>query len=97
MSEGLFKCYGESEESQELNEKKITTKNFYYKKLLIIYDHSMVDHIEDMKCFCCYHNYSSIIFGEKAFYLGFAMIQWRINKYIIEQSDPQQMLMSLII
>ncbi len=52
MSEGLFKCYGESEESQELNEKKITTKNFYYKKLLIIYDHSMVDHNKNMKCFC---------------------------------------------
>ena len=52
MSEGLFKCYGESEEFQELNEKKITTKNFCYNKLLIIYDHSIVDHIKNMKCFC---------------------------------------------
>ena len=74
MSEGLFKFYGKSEESRELNEKKITTKNFCFKKLLNIYDHSMFDHIEDMKCFCCYHNYSNINFDKLSFYLSFAMI-----------------------
>ena len=53
--------------------KKITTKNFYCKKIPIICDHLMVDHSEDMKCFCYYHHYSNIKFGKFSFYLGFAM------------------------
>ncbi|MFX1380026.1 MAG: hypothetical protein ACFFA4_13125, partial [Promethearchaeota archaeon] len=69
----LFKCYGKSEESHELNEKKFTTKNFCYKKMVIIYDHSTVDQSEDMKCFCYYHHYTNIKFDEFAFYLSFAM------------------------
>ncbi|MFX1304031.1 MAG: hypothetical protein ACFE9X_11810 [Promethearchaeota archaeon] len=64
MSEGVFKCYGKSEESQELNKKKITTKNFCFKKLFKIYDHSMVDHTENMKCFYWYHPYSNINFDK---------------------------------
>lgn len=49
----------------------------------------MVDHIEDMKCFCYYHHYSNIKFDKYTFYLSLAMIYWRIKKNIIDKSDRQ--------
>jgi len=56
----------------------------------------MVDHNEDMKCFCYYHHYSNIKFDKRAFYLSLAMIYWRIKKNRIDKSDPQQMFITKI-
>ena len=56
----------------------------------------MVDHSEDMKCFCYYHHYSNIKFDKLAFYLSLAMIYWRIKKNRIDKSDPQQMFITKI-